>query len=396
MKKKQSLKWHSQFGVAIGFFILIAALSGSCLAFYHALDAKINPWQISHSPHKETIPTDPLSHIEQIEAMVQGGKVSWVSLSLSHQSSWQYFLFPNTIKKPIENNEVYVDPYSGEIKGKRSWGDITQGMTNLLPFIYKLHYSLSLGSIGGLIMGIAALLWLLVLICGVWITFPKWDKTFWNRWLKSWKWRFKGDFRAKNYWLHKTAGLWFLPFLILMAWSSFALNLHDLHERLLGSVMTFQTEHDTIKDLKKPRSNPKLNWIEARKIGREMMQELSHKEGFEIYEESSIMYNGIKGIYSYSVKSSRDIQIDHGATTVYIDGNLGVLKAFFIPSGKANGDTLTQWLEGLHKGSIWGLPHRVLLFFLGIVTTLFVVSGLYLWWKKRSILSKTESGSRYG
>lgn len=390
MKEKQSLKWHSILGVAIGFFILVAALSGSIIAFYHTLDAKINPWQISASHHQELNVTDPLSHIAKIEARVEGAKVSWVSLSLNHQSSWHYFLFPKSMAKPIANNEVYVDPFSAEIKGMRTWGDITQGWTNLIPFIYKLHYSLYLGSIGVLIMGVAALLWLVVLVCGVWITFPKWNTTFLSQWEKSWRWRFKGNLRSKSYLLHKTAGLWLLPFLILLAWSSFSLNLHDLHERLLSSVMRFQAGSDAIKDLKRPRTKPSLGWVEARDVGRTLMNELSLKEGFEIYEESAIMYNSLKGIYIYSVRSSRDIEIDHGGTTVYFDGNSGAFKASFIPTKKASGDTLTQWLEGLHKGSIWGLPHRIVLSILGVVTTLFVLSGFYLWWKRKDKLSMTK------
>lgn len=384
MKERFSFKWHSYLGVSIGCFILVAALSGSVIAFYHALDAKINPWQISTPLSLEAQPNDPLSHLARIEAEVVGATVSWVSLSLSHESSWHYFLAPKNSAKPIEHNEVYVDPYSGEIKGLRMWGDITQGLTNTIPFMYKLHYSLALGNIGVFIMGMAALLWLVVLVCGVWISFPKWNASFLTQWRKSWKWRFKGDIRAKSYLLHKTAGLWFLPFLFVMAWSSVALNLHDFHERLLGSAMSFQTEHDQIKELRKPRIKSKIGWMEARERGRVLMREFAAKEGFEIYEESSIMYNALKGIYSYSIRSSRDIAVDHGETTVYFDSNSGALKASFIPTGKASGDTLTQWLEGLHKGSIWGLPHRIVLSCLGGVTTLFVLSGYYLWWKKRN------------
>lgn len=389
MKERFSFKWHSTLGVAIGFFILIAALSGSVIAFYHSLDAKMNPWQIS-TPSQGQRASDPLSHIAKVEQSVADGKVVWMSLSLSHESSWHYFLAPLNMAKPIANNEVYVDPYRGDIKGMRSWGEITQGWKNLLPFIYKLHYSLSLGSIGVLVMGLAALLWLVVLICGLWMTFPKWNTAFLSQWKKSWKWRFKGDLKSKNYLVHKTAGLWFLPFLLLIAWSSFALNLHDLHERLLGSVMHFQTESDKIKELKRPRLKPTLGWIEARDIGRTLMQELSQKEGFEIYEESSIMYDALKGVYSYSVRSSRDIQIDHGGTTVYFDGNSGAFKASFVPTKKAGGDTLIEWLEGLHKGSIWGLPHRIVLSILGVVTTLFVLSGFYLWWKRKHKLSMAK------
>jgi len=151
--------------------------------------------------------------------------------------------------------------------------------------------------------------------------------------------------------------------------------------------MTFQTEYDQIKVLRKPRIKPNLSWLEARERGRVLMRAFALKEGFEIYEESSMMYDALKGIYSYSVRSSRDIEVDHGGTTVYFDGNSGALKASIIPTKKASGDTLTQWLEGLHKGSIWGLSHRIVLSVFGVVTTLFVLSGFYLWCKRKNKLS---------
>ena len=387
MKEKTSLKWHSYFGAMIGFFILVAALTGSIIAFYHTLDAKMNPWQISSAPLGAK-PSDPLSHIAQIESSVAGGKVSWVSLSLSHESSWHYFVAPQSMKNPIANNEVFVDPYSGEIKGMRLWGDIGQGLTNLLPFIYKIHFSLALGSIGTMLMGFAALLWLAVLFFGVYLTFPRWSREgslrqFLSQWKKSWKWRFKGNFKTKNYLLHKTAGLWFLPFLIILAWSSVSFNLHEFHEKVLGSMLQMQTEYDMIKDLKRPRMHPKLTWAEARDIGRVLMQDVAHKEGFEVYEESSLIYDSLKGVYIYNVQSSRDIESDHGGTRVCFDGNTGVYKASFIPTGKASGDTLNEWIGGLHKGSIWGLPHRIVLSLLGVITSFFVLSGYYLWWKRK-------------
>ena len=102
------------------------------------------------------------------------------------------------------------------------------------------------------------------------------------------------------------------------------------------------------------------------------------------------MYNDLKGIYIYSVQSSRDIEKDHGSTSVFFDGNSGVMKASFIPSGKANGDTVSEWLTGLHKGSIWGFSHRVVLAILGMAVLFFTLSGYYLWWKKKQKLDLNQ------
>lgn len=386
-----SLKWHRNLGLVIGFFIFIAGLTGSIISFYHPLDRMINPWQVSSVPSFETTLSDPLIHIREIEQKIEGAKVSWVSLSLKHQSSWLYFLEEIKPKKHIAFNEVYINPYTSQITGMRLWGDITQGVSNLLPFIYKLHYALALGPFGAGIMGIAAFFWLLILMSGIWITLPKWNnisslKSFFMKWSKVWKWRFKGNFHAKNYHWHKTGGLWLLVFMFILAWSSVAFNLPALHQKIVGTD-SFQQDHLKIKELRRLLINPKIDWIEARLIARELMSKLAKKEGFVINEESSLAYEIHQGVYIYSVSSTLDISKEHGSTKVYFDANTGAQKAFFLPTGKKKGDTLTQWLLALHTGNLWGMPHKIVLCFLGVITTLLVLSGSYLWWKRRVIRS---------
>lgn len=386
------LKLHRYFGLAIGIFILIAGLTGSILAFYHPLDRIINPWQISVKPSPQVPISDVLDHIALIEEKVKDARVSWVSLSLTHQSSWLYFLEGTHRLKFPAFNEVYINPYTQEITGMRLWGDISAGISNLLPFIYHVHYALALGPFGKEMMGFIAFFWVLALLVGVWITLPKWrTKNFFTQWRKAWKWRFGRSVHAKNYHWHKTGGLWLLLIMLILAWSSMALNLPKLNQKMLGNFMSFQEEHGRIKELKKPLLNPKLSWREAREKGRELMAALALKEQFTILEESSLMYEMHQGIYAYTVKSSLDISQEYGATRVYLDANSGVYRASFLPTHKASGDTVTQWLYGLHQGTLWGISHKIVLCFLGTITAFFVLSGFYLWWKKRVTLSKKES-----
>ncbi len=77
---------------------------------------------------------------------------------------------PGAAALPID--EVFVNPYSGQILGGRLWGDLSQGLANLMPFVYRLHHSLVLGTIGTWIFGVVALLWTLDCFVGAWLTFP--------------------------------------------------------------------------------------------------------------------------------------------------------------------------------------------------------------------------------
>ncbi|MFQ5415166.1 MAG: PepSY domain-containing protein, partial [Phycisphaerae bacterium] len=54
----------------------------------------------------------------------------------------------------------------------RLWGDLSQGLANLMPFVYRLHHSLALGTVGTWIFGVVALLWTLDCFVGAWLTFP--------------------------------------------------------------------------------------------------------------------------------------------------------------------------------------------------------------------------------
>ena len=49
---------------------------------------------------------------------------------------------------------------SARILGERRWGDVSQTWRNLMPFLYRLHYSLALGAVGTWLLGLVSLLWM--------------------------------------------------------------------------------------------------------------------------------------------------------------------------------------------------------------------------------------------
>ena len=67
---------------------------------------------------------------------------------------------------------MFLDSYSGEELGKRTWGAISQGRINLVSFIYELHYSLALSMTGVWILGIVALAWTIDCFVSLYLTLP--------------------------------------------------------------------------------------------------------------------------------------------------------------------------------------------------------------------------------
>jgi hypothetical protein len=48
----------------------------------------------------------------------------------------------------LDYNKIFVDPISGDILGRRQWGACCFAPQQLIPFLYKLHYSLYLPARG--------------------------------------------------------------------------------------------------------------------------------------------------------------------------------------------------------------------------------------------------------
>ena len=63
------------------------------------------------------------------------------------------------------------------MQGRREWGAVSLSRENLLPFLYKLHYSMHLPEVGGFelgvwFMGLIAMAWVLDTLIALWISFP--------------------------------------------------------------------------------------------------------------------------------------------------------------------------------------------------------------------------------
>ena len=91
------------------------------------------------------------------------------------------------------------------------------------------------------------------------------------------------------------------------------------------------------------------------------------------------------GVYSYSVRSTRDIsEGGWGGAGIWLDGDTGELKKVFLPDGEHTGNTVTNWLRALHFANWHGwMAYRILVCILGLVITMLSVTGVYIWLKKR-------------
>lgn len=395
---------HRYLGLVLAGFLIFAGLTGSLLAWYHELDIVFNPAMKQPLPAQPGIePLDPLLLRDRVAERYPDANVHWVMLR--HLPGESLLLGIDGAIDPVTgasseraNDEVYVDRYTGQIIDERKWGDITQGFKNLMPFIYRLHYSLGLEIIGDYFLGIIALLWTMDCFIGAYLTFPArrrkagvsgrrlvhagvdWD--WLKRWTPAWKVGRRCNTYKLNFDLHRAGGLWPWAMLLVIAWSSVGFNLAEVYHPIMSSMFTFQKQHEQIPALPKPQPTPGIPWMEARDIGRRLMAEESQQKGFRVIEEHLLAYDPYKALYRYVVKSDRDIRDQWGSTMIYFDANTGERRATFFAIGAASGDTITHWLFSLHMAALWGMPFKLFVSGMGFVVAMLSITGLVIWHRK--------------
>ncbi|MGJ3254948.1 MAG: PepSY-associated TM helix domain-containing protein, partial [Alcanivorax sp.] len=387
---------HRDVGLVVAGLLVIAGLTGALLVWYHELDARFNPQLLRVSPPSHNNPPlSPFALRDKVEAAFPSASVNWMLLQRpSADRTARFFIAPKDDASTLSMDEVFVDPYSGDVLGGRRWGDISQGITNVMPFIYRLHYSLALGTIGTWVFGVISLLWMVDCFVGAYLTFPPRRRrastsslnNVWKRWRPAWKIRWRSRPHKRDFDLHRAGGLWPWALLFVFAWSSVAMNLYaEIYRPATGLFMTFQDNPlDDIPAQASPAPQPQIGWQAGFVAARQHLEKQAAEKGFQVLALERFAYYPEKNALKLMVSTDRDVNQRFGESWLYIDATRGHLLGFYLPTGEAAGDTLTTWLTTLHIAGLGGLPYRILVTMMGVAVVSLSLTGIIIWWRKRA------------
>lgn len=386
---------HRYVGLVMAGFLIIACLTGALLVWYYELDALINPqWLQVEPPAAHSEPLSPFALRDQVDAAYPDANVHWMMLAPPDaHSPVRFFLSAKPDAPALPIDEVFVNPYTGQILGGRLWGDLSQGLANLMPFVYRLHHSLALGTVGTWIFGIVALLWTLDCFVGAWLTFPPprrrdarhRPRRFWTRWAKAWRLRWRAGGHKRTFDLHRAGGLWPWALLLVFAWSGVALTLYDqVYRPTTGLFLSFQENPlDTVPTRANPSPQPQIGWEPGYLAARQHLEALAEDRDLEVHALERFAYAPPKNALKLMARTSSDVNERFGETWVYVDATDGALLGYYLPTGEAAGNTVTTWLTSLHIAAVGGVGYRVIATVLGLVVTVLSVTGVMVWWRKR-------------
>ncbi len=447
---------HRYVGLTMALFLIVAGLTGSILAFYDELDDWLNP-ECSRGHTRIALQDKPLLNAfelcERALMSVSHARITNIDLEVKPDEAYTVYLEPSIEPAigqpyPLDFDTLKLNPYTGtEVARSKTFGGapgefqfpITR--KNILAFIYALHFNLALGETGGLVFGVVALAWTMDCFVGFYLTFPprrkqslslienavkalsrgrglgegklkgsffiepphpnllpqgRRSRTFWQRWKSAWLIKWPASASRVNFDLHRASGLWVWIMLFIIAWSSVMFNLPQVYNPVMGVLFKHPPEHSQQTVLPVTRPVTPADFRKAHAIGKRLMAEQAKLHGFTVKREGWVQYVEDDWLFHYSVNSDRDVSGQWAQTSISFDASTGKLAQLRpLPTGEYSGLTLQYWLWTLHMARIWGLPYKLFVCFMGLVTTMLSVTGIYIWYKKHRAARLKRKMSKY-
>ncbi len=396
---------HRWVGLAIALFLIVAGLTGAVTSWDHQLDEWLNA-DIMEAPGRGAL-RDPMALAAAVEAADPRTQVSYIPLGLEEGHAASFLVRARTdpaTGRPhvLDHNNVFIDPVTAQITGRRDSNAVSLSRRSLMPFLRHLHYSLHIPAFRGTdrwgywLMGGVALVWLLDSMVAFYLTTPRRlraavggaerhrNAAGWlQRWKPSWLLRWRAGGYKLNFDLHRAGGLWIWGLILVVAFTSFSLNLYREVFYPLLSLVSKTTPGPYETQTPAPYGTyiaPTLGFAEAVRIAKAE----AARRGFET-PPGGIYYGGDLAFYNVSFFDPAD---EHGArgmglSNLYIDAHDGSVLGQHRPWHGTAADVFLQLQFPLHSGRILGMPGRILMSLMGVMVAMLSVTGIVIWARKR-------------
>lgn len=368
--KKAINKIHLWLGLTSGLVVFLLGLTGCILAFEPQIKDIVykKRYTVEHSnepllPLTQLLPAAQKAlggnrPVNGIDVPVQPGKTVSFTAFKEDPNGWNDF---NTVEY---YNTVYVNPYTAEVV------KVENTNTEFFRVVLMLHYDLFLDVAGKKIIGWATVVFVVMLVSGLILWWPKnkaaAKQRFTFRWKKTTRWK------RKNYDLHNILGFYALVFSLIIAltglvWAFPAFD-NGMQWLMNGGKTIAEKEYfsDTVQLKQQAAVYDKvLKDMQQRSPADHYYIGIPEQKSETIYGYSEFMKDAYRWTsYYYDQYSGENIK------TAYYDE-------------KPAGEKLRNMNYYLHTGLILSWPGQVLAFIISFICMTLPLTGFYIWWGRR-------------
>jgi uncharacterized iron-regulated membrane protein len=386
---------HRWFGLATALFLFIAGATGALISWDHELDAWLNPQLYEARSGTTGTPLPVFELASRIEAADPRVRVTFMPLAIEPGHA-----FVASVAARVDRatgrlhepgyNQVAVDPVSGDIQGRREWGKVSLSRENLLPFLYKLHYTMHIPSGWGIefgmwFMGVIGIVWVFDTLIALVISFPNaaaWRRSFAVRW--------KAGGHRLTFDLHRSGGMWVWLLVLMLAITSVAMNLNREVMRPIVSWFSELTPSPFASRTPAPPEQPIEPTFPVRQVIALAQAEAQRRD--ITARPGGVFTSPDFGLYGVGFYEPGNSHGDGGLGNpwLYFDSRTGAPVGADVPGTGSAGDIFMQSMFPLHSGRILGTAGRALMSLMGVVIAMLSVTGVLIWVRKRRAQARHE------
>lgn len=270
---------------------------------------------------------------------------------------------------------VFINPYTGQVL------DVENSKYEFFTLILWLHWSLWLSNdIGQPIVGTAVLIFVLSLITGIVLWWPKNRKAarqrFWFRWKAKTKWK------RKNYDLHNIPGFYALLIALIIGLTGL-IWAFPWFDQAVQFVANGGKQEPGFPVLHSNSTYPaKIQPLD--KIFVEAKKQLPAASSYYIYFPEDL--NEVVWITGRMSKTTH-----YNSTSLRFDSRTGDLLHKSTFEEQTNGEKLRSLNYDIHVGAILGMPGKILAFMTSLICAALPITGILIWWGRRNKRIKMQS-----
>lgn len=357
--RKSIGKIHLWLGLASGLIVFIVALTGSILVFEEEIDAFIHP----EFYKVETVGQSKKPIDYAINTLKEQYAIDTINRIYTFNDPERTVL---VMGKNTKGNTYFfaVNPYSGEIISS------IEQKKHFFSIVNKLHRSLLLGKTGKLITGCSCIIFIIILLSGLFLWWPKKLKNLKQRLTIKWD----ASFKRVNWDFHSTLGFYSFLFLLIIALTGLTWSF-----KWFENSLYYLTDGIAKKPSIKVANPPKVAVINDKAFYYESIIEKTNK----IYPYQGNIQIRMPNDTVNSIlvtKENTENRIPNQSSIAYFDRYTAKNIQTKPYESFTKGDKLRRIIYPIHTGSIYGLPTKIIAFLVCLFAASAPITGFLIWW----------------
>lgn len=356
---------HRWLGLTSGIVVFIVSLTGCMYVFQDEIRDATQPWRKVEIQQQQVLLPAALSEIAQkIHPGLQIGRIVYVSKDRSAQL---FFTGKGSFYT------VYMNPYSGAVLHDQN---LRKDFFTIVQFIHI--YLLLPAPIGKTIVGISVFIFLILLVTGVCIWWPK-RKT---QIRKSLTIKFNGKWRRINYDLHSVLGIYACLVVFIIAFTGLSIS-YDWLKRGMNKAVNRGAKFQYEEKIPEVKVSKLITWNKL--VDASFLESVKRSPHSDMY----LIAVPPKGSAVLNITVYEKALFYYRSDQYYFNANTGAVVKELKHQNKSNGLKFNEMNYDLHTGQILGTTGKIMAFMASLISTTLPVTGFLFWRGKRKDRSKT-------